>query len=54
MKIKSPCTKKCKTKNGICVGCERTLDEIARWSRSSDSEKIAIIDRITIMKAGRA
>jgi len=51
MKIKSPCTKKCKTKNGICVGCERTLDEISRWSRASNEEKLAILRRIATGKS---
>jgi predicted Fe-S protein YdhL (DUF1289 family) len=27
----------------VCVGCLRTLDEIARWSQASDEEKQAIL-----------
>ena len=50
MKIKSPCTKKCKSKNGVCTGCQRTLNEIARWSRASDEEKIFILNRIATKK----
>lgn len=31
--IESPCTKVCVIhKTGLCVGCYRTLDEIAEWS----------------------
>ncbi|NBV35862.1 MAG: DUF1289 domain-containing protein [Bacteroidetes bacterium] len=44
--MKSPCNNKCKAKDGVCVGCRRTLEEISRWRRYSDDEKRAIIDRI--------
>jgi predicted Fe-S protein YdhL (DUF1289 family) len=46
MKIKSPCTKKCKSKNGVCTGCQRTVEEISRWSQASNEEKIDILNRI--------
>jgi uncharacterized protein len=29
---------------GVCIGCCRTLDEIGRWSRMSDT------DRETVMR----
>jgi predicted Fe-S protein YdhL (DUF1289 family) len=28
---------------GVCIGCCRTLDEIARWSRMTDSERTAVM-----------
>jgi predicted Fe-S protein YdhL (DUF1289 family) len=34
----------------LCVGCLRTLDEIARWSALSNAERQAILDTL----AGRA
>lgn len=36
--------------SGWCVGCLRTLDEIALWSRSSDTDK----QRIWVNLAQRA
>jgi predicted Fe-S protein YdhL (DUF1289 family) len=32
--IETPCIKVCvmDTKSGLCTGCGRTLDEIARWA----------------------
>jgi predicted Fe-S protein YdhL (DUF1289 family) len=25
--------------SGLCIGCARTLDEIARWAQMSDAER---------------
>jgi predicted Fe-S protein YdhL (DUF1289 family) len=30
---------------GRCLGCGRTREEIARWSWSSDEERLAIVQR---------
>lgn len=41
--VKSPCINICKLdKNKICVGCYRTIDEIAHWTKYTDEEKIQI------------
>jgi len=29
-----------------CLGCQRTLDEIARWSEMSDAEREAVLDAL--------
>ena len=41
----SPCVNICRmdADNHMCVGCFRTLDEIAQWSRASESAKRAIL-----------
>jgi predicted Fe-S protein YdhL (DUF1289 family) len=46
--IASPCVSICKmdTASGLCTGCQRTIDEIASWSRYSDAEKQAVWLRI--------
>lgn len=45
--VHSPCIGVCTVDDdGICMGCERTLDEIARWSTMSDSEKRGVLLRI--------
>lgn len=50
MNIPSPCINVCRMNavSGLCEGCFRTLDEIARWSRHADAEKgriLAAVDR---------
>jgi predicted Fe-S protein YdhL (DUF1289 family) len=45
MKISSPCMDICKlNENGVCIGCFRTRDEIAKWSQISDIAKSFIND----------
>ena len=29
--------------NGYCRGCQRTLDEIARWGAMNDAEREAVL-----------
>jgi predicted Fe-S protein YdhL (DUF1289 family) len=43
--IKTPCVKVCVVDgaSGNCLGCGRTLGEIARWARLSDSERDAVM-----------
>jgi len=43
--IASPCIGICKMDDftGLCIGCLRTLDEIASWGRAGDAAKIAIL-----------
>jgi predicted Fe-S protein YdhL (DUF1289 family) len=43
----SPCTGVCRLDaRGLCMGCLRTGDEIARWTRMSDAEKIRLMDEV--------
>lgn len=43
--IESPCILVCTidTETGFCLGCARTLDEIARWSSMSTEERMAVL-----------
>jgi predicted Fe-S protein YdhL (DUF1289 family) len=41
--VKSPCIDVCKMEAGVCAGCFRTIDEIARWSSIGDDEKRLIL-----------
>jgi uncharacterized protein len=43
--IVTPCIKVCAVDgaSGFCLGCRRTLQEIAGWSRYSDEERGAIM-----------
>ncbi|MCB1396025.1 MAG: DUF1289 domain-containing protein [Rhodobacter sp.] len=57
--VESPCVKVCVIHQGagLCVGCHRTLDEIARWSRMTPDERRAVIaelpDRAGLLKTRR-
>jgi uncharacterized protein len=43
--LESPCVKVCQLDHakGICVGCMRTIDEIALWSRMTGEERRRIM-----------
>ena len=43
--ISSPCTKVCTIdpRSGLCAGCGRTLDEIARWGSLAEAERQRIM-----------
>ena len=45
MSIESPCTKVCTIdpRSGLCIGCRRTLAEIAQWGSLSAAERAAIM-----------
>jgi predicted Fe-S protein YdhL (DUF1289 family) len=43
--VQSPCVKLCvlHPEAKVCLGCHRTLEEIARWSRMSDDERARVL-----------
>lgn len=45
MSIPSPCTNVCRMSpdTGWCEGCQRTIDEITRWSRTTDDDRRSIL-----------
>lgn len=45
MMIESPCTKICTLdqRTGLCIGCGRTLYEIAHWSGMTSEERVRIM-----------
>lgn len=51
--MKSPCVKVCQMdpQRGLCLGCARTLDEIARWASMSDAERERIMAALPSRKA---
>jgi len=44
--MKSPCIKVCKIDepSRLCLGCFRTLEEIATWSRLSDTQRDTVMN----------
>ncbi|MCM5560335.1 DUF1289 domain-containing protein [Pleomorphomonas sp. JP5] len=43
--VETPCIKICQILEGetLCLGCGRTLDEIARWTSMRHEERLAIM-----------
>ena len=54
--VPSPCTSVCAIDplTGLCVGCLRTLDEIACWSMLDDEAKRAVWTELAVRRAGAA
>ncbi|HTP61965.1 MAG TPA: DUF1289 domain-containing protein [Burkholderiales bacterium] len=46
--MSSPCTKVCvmDADNRYCLGCKRTLGEIARWGEMNDAERSAVLAQL--------
>jgi uncharacterized protein len=46
--IESPCIKICtlEARTGLCLGCGRTVDEIAAWSVMSAAERARIMNEL--------
>ena len=44
--VSTPCIKICTMdpRAGICAGCGRTLEEIARWGGMAESERLRVIE----------
>jgi uncharacterized protein len=49
----SPCIKVCVMDAGkrYCLGCRRTLDEIARWGEMSDAERATVMQELSARKS---
>ena len=46
--IESPCIKTCTldARSGLCLGCGRTIEEIARWTAMSTAERARVMDEL--------
>lgn len=53
--IESPCVKICTldTRARLCLGCGRTIDEIARWTAMSAAERARIMHHLPDRLAAR-
>jgi len=51
--VASPCNSICTidTTLGVCIGCYRTLDEIASWMRFSDARKREVVQSLPARRA---
>jgi predicted Fe-S protein YdhL (DUF1289 family) len=49
--VPSPCIDICRLDSrGICIGCRRTIDEIAEWSRASEARRREILRAVELRK----
>jgi predicted Fe-S protein YdhL (DUF1289 family) len=50
--VDSPCVNVCRMDpaSGYCVGCQRSLEEIASWSAYSAAEKRAVLAQLPARK----
>jgi predicted Fe-S protein YdhL (DUF1289 family) len=48
MSVSSPCTKVCtiEPRSKLCLGCGRTLDEIAQWGAMAEPERRRIMSQL--------
>ena len=46
--VPSPCVNVCQMDpgSGLCLGCRRTLQEIADWLEMTPEEKLAVLERV--------
>lgn len=48
-RVSSPCVSICALdENDVCVGCQRTGDEIMQWPRLSDEERRAVLEKVAV------
>ena len=54
--VASPCSGVCRidAPSGLCAGCRRTLDEIARWSAMDDAERRGVWQRLALRRVEAA
>ncbi|MFN2360068.1 MAG: DUF1289 domain-containing protein [Marinobacter sp.] len=46
-RVASPCVSICALdENDVCVGCQRTGDEIMQWPRLTDEERRAVLEKV--------
>jgi predicted Fe-S protein YdhL (DUF1289 family) len=53
MRQETPCIAICiiDPKTGLCLGCGRTLPEIARWHRIENAERLAVMAQLSARMA---
>lgn len=48
-KVRSPCVQVCALdENDICIGCQRTGDEILRWTQMTNDERREVLRKVAI------
>lgn len=46
-KVRSPCVSVCALdENDVCIGCQRTGDEITAWSGLTNEERLGVLEKV--------
>tara|TARA_R100001510_G_scaffold17285_1_gene14587 strand:+ start:274 stop:435 length:162 start_codon:yes stop_codon:yes gene_type:complete len=45
--VESPCIGLCELKDNICIGCNRTDEQITNWEAMSQEEKEKVINALS-------
>ena len=45
--IESPCIGLCELKDNICIGCNRTVEQITNWETISQEEKEKVVSTVS-------
>lgn len=46
-KVRSPCVSICALdETDVCIGCQRTGDEILYWTRMTNQERRAVLEKV--------
>jgi predicted Fe-S protein YdhL (DUF1289 family) len=52
--VLSPCVGVCSVgDDGLCLGCFRTLAEIARWSQMNDDERLRLMESVLPLREAK-
>jgi uncharacterized protein len=51
--IKSPCVDICVSRDGFCIGCYRSLEEMANWKTYTEAEKAEVLEKIKGRRASQ-
>ncbi|WP_017999439.1 DUF1289 domain-containing protein [Paracoccus sp. N5] len=53
MSVSSPCIRICRidAESRLCIGCWRTLDEIAAWGGMTEAQRLAVMASLAARKA---
>jgi len=43
--VDSPCIGVCELEDSVCVGCNRTVEEITNWEDMSDEDKLKTLEK---------
>jgi len=44
--VDSPCVNICVVTGGMCIGCGRTLEEVASWQSITESDRESVLQEI--------
>lgn len=44
--MRSPCVKVCRVKEGRCLGCLRTIEQITNWTKYSEQQRETLMKEL--------